>query len=167
MARTIFHVSDYPDLVRVLAVRESQIDEVDDLEDVFIHAPCCGRTVIAGAVADVRNVRGTVVRGGGIRPAADLGWLCDGCRARLFADPTKRREVNGGRIQWTESGLLEARGAPAQMVHWHQAAEWEDEMRTQAFRRGEEFKPVEARAMVEEQIVALHRRRMEADAFTE
>jgi hypothetical protein len=158
MPRTIFHVSDYPDLIRLW-----RCDRDDDplspqpeiSEDTDIFAPCCGRRVIACAVADVRGIKGTVVSGGGVRPAIDHDWLCDGCRHRLFLDPTN---------DWTESKLLEARGAPAQMVQWHRAEEWRLEMVNQCGRRGETHYPQEFYDLAIEQITLLHHRAAEAQA---
>jgi hypothetical protein len=160
MPRTIFHVSDYPDLVELW-----RCDGSDGLgpqpeisEDTDIFAPCCGRRVIACAVADVRGIKGTIVAGGGVRPPIDHDWLCDGCRHRLFLDATN---------DWTESKLLEARGAPILMVHWHRAEEWRAEMVQQCSRRGETHNPQEFHELAMEQITLIHRRDSELLAAIE
>lgn len=152
MAKHIFHASDYPDRVALWRV-DPRADPHDP--DTEIYAPCCGRKVIACAVADVRGVQGTVVSGGGVRSPVDHGWLCDGCRHRLFINADN---------PWTESSLLEARGAPIQMVHWHRAEEWRTEMTLQASRLGESYNPQEQHELALDQITAIHRRDSEIAA---
>lgn len=152
--RTIFHLSDYPELLAQYVVQRAP-----EPDDWVVAAPCCGRRVIACAVADVRMVPNTVVSGAGVYPARDHDWLCDGCRSRLFCcDIPMRALPNGGLIAWTESGLLEARGAPVQMVHQHRTLEWEAEMRFQSFKRSEEHRPMDALALAQHQIESIHLR---------
>jgi hypothetical protein len=145
MARHIFNASDYPDLV--LAWRVHATDDPHN-EDTEIYAPCCGRKTIACSVADVRMVPGTVVSGGGWRPPKDHDWLCDGCRHRLFIEHADA---------WSESKLFKARGAPIQIVHWHRAVEWQEEM----VRRvgGTPHNPQEMHELATEQIVTIHKRK--------
>ena len=156
MAKALFHVSDYPELMRELAVYPEAFDPEN--EDTFIYAPCCRRVVIACAVADVRKVRGTIVSGGGVRPEKDHNWLCDGCRMRLANDPRPLRELpNGQRIQWTESGLMEARGAPPEMYHRIREEEWMTETRSQAAQRDEGLEPEAVRALFRERLAQIRR----------
>lgn len=76
-------------------------------ENTEVRAPCCGRRVIACAVADVREIAGTVVAGGGFLAAQDHDWLCDSCRSRLYRDAAN---------DWTPSKLMTLCGAPPEGV---------------------------------------------------
>lgn len=84
-----------------------------------VYAPCCGRRVICCAVVDVRHVPGTFVRGGGIDPTIDQDWLCDACRARLFAD-----KASG----WKPSTLLVLCDVPAVAIRAMRIRERMDEI---------------------------------------
>lgn len=99
-------LADEPGLTRQYRVhKDAPFDPSCTTTEVF--APCCGRRVAADAVLDVRGVPGTVVRGGGHRPAKDHDWLCDGCRDRMI------REAGN---PWTAATLMEQCGAPIDAV---------------------------------------------------
>jgi hypothetical protein len=101
----------------------------------MVVAPCCGRRTAADTVLDVRDVPGTVVRGGGHQPAAEHDWLCDACRGRLIADPSN---------DWTRSALMSACGAPVDMVREHRARELADDRRRADFAAGRDHRPGDA-----------------------
>lgn len=79
-----------------------------------VRSPCCGRRTPADTVLDCRHIKGTVARGGNVRPAKDHDWLCDGCVHLLWRDPSNA---------WTPSTLFDAMGAPDAIVVHHRARE--------------------------------------------
>lgn len=101
--KTLAHA---PDRMRELRVFQD-VPFDPTLSNTEVFAPCCGRRCAADCVVDVRDIPGTIVRGGNRREAQDHDWLCDGCLFLLYADPSS---------DWTKSMLMEARGAPAALV---------------------------------------------------
>lgn len=97
-----------------------------------VYAPCCGRRTMADVVLDVRRVPGTVVRAGGVRSPVDHDWLCDGCRHRLYADPSN---------DWTPSRLHSAVGAHPDLVRAMYAHELADEVAQLNHRHRGEHEP--------------------------
>lgn len=166
MEQWSFTINDFPDLCRPYLVDPSSDPSVGTSE---IYAPCCKRKTPADTVVDVRAIEGTVVSGGGAFEPRDHDWLCDGCLHRLYADPTN---------EWTKSKMLEARGAPAALVHRHRAEEhqgeivWEMSYGTPWPQIARGFKPRdhEPSQIFEGALIAIeidHRAAAEAAAFTE
>lgn len=111
-------LADEPSIALHFAVDPSVFDPDSPYNNVY--APCCGRVTPAMTVIDVRSVRGTIARGGNKFARRDHDWLCDGCMQILVADQSN---------DWTHSRLLEARGAPAQLIHEYRTRELAHEAR--------------------------------------
>lgn len=125
-------LADFPDLMRELRVFEDAPFD-PKVRAIEVFAPCCGRRCPADCVLDVRNVPGTVVRGGGYQEPRDHGWLCDGCRDRLFRTTT-----------WKPSALFGACGAESVTVKSLKVRERVSELERQAVLAGLPFKPADA-----------------------
>lgn len=139
------NLSDFPEIVAKYLHKGEATHR-----NAIVRAPCCGFLRSASEIVDVRDVPGTIVKGGGVGPAKDHDWLCSGCRGRMIRDK---------RNSWTTSKLMEARGAPAQHVVDWRAREDLAEGRRAAFARGEAFKPGEYYEAALERHTKDHQRR--------
>lgn len=108
-------LADRPLLMRRFWAREGEEDAVFDssLSTTLVFAPCCGRRTPADTVVSLSGLV-TEIRGGNIRPKANLDWACDGCRHLLILDQSN---------SWTWSKLFRALGAPAEVVRHERARE--------------------------------------------
>lgn len=129
-------LADDPDLMFQLRVRRGPGDAFDRARTTTqVVAPCCGRIVAADVLIDCRDIPGTIIDAGGVRAPEDHKFLCDGCAHRMYRDPKN---------DWTKSKLLEARGAPAALVHEHRAREHATALRRADDERGQEHDPAAA-----------------------
>jgi hypothetical protein len=150
-----FTLADFPDMMRAcVADKREHSDPL--CSSTLVIAPCCGRKTPADTVLDVRTISGTVVRGGGHQEPRDHEWLCDGCVHILYRDPSN---------PWTPSSLLEARGAPAALVHEHRAREDAHERMQADFAADRSHEPGKALAEARARIVEAHRRRSLEEAY--
>jgi hypothetical protein len=78
-----------------------------------VWAPCCGRRTPAFTIVSLAGLT-TEIKGGNVRPKANLEWACDGCLHLLILD-----ESNG----WTWSKLYRALGAPPDIIRYYRAKE--------------------------------------------
>jgi len=108
-------LASFPALVAPCLVFENGDPTCSHVEVI---APCCGRKTAADSILDVRDAPGTVVAGGGHLPPKDHDWLCDGCRHRLYADPSN---------DWTRSRLYSAVGSDPEHVRMLHARELADQ----------------------------------------
>lgn len=141
-------LADFPDLVERYLLKGPASNP-----NAMVAAPCCGRRTAACTVLDVRAAPGTIVAAGGFCPPKDHDWLCDGCRSQMIRERTN---------SWTESRLLAALGAPAQIVLLWQARETVDAEEAAAHRRGETFVLGGRYEAVLAQLIAAHLRAAEA-----
>ena len=158
MQQWSYTLADYPRLVAPIIVKANG-DPRNPL--TFVVAPCCGRHTPADTIVDVRSIPGTIVRGGGYRPAEDHDWLCDGCLDRMYREPDN---------DWTLSKMLEARGAPAALVTEHRAREWMLDAEREEHARDKKRKGIEVgplRDQIKEHVDRLHRRDAELAAHQE
>lgn len=96
-------LADYPELMFELRVHRDSMAVFDPARGTTeVIAPCCGRRCAADCILDVREVPGTIVKGGGHQEPKDHDWLCDGCRDRMIREPSN---------DWSTSKLFEAAGA--------------------------------------------------------
>lgn len=84
-----------------------------------VQAPCCGRECSADCIQDYRG-----------STSLSRDWLCDGCRGRVRRDPSN---------DWTQSGLLQAAGAPWKTARKHRVQEKYRELANRKRGRGESY----------------------------
>jgi hypothetical protein len=137
-------LADFPDLMFAARVHRDAFavfDQTCPSTEVF--APCCGRRTAADSILDVRDVKGTVVRGGGHQPAKDHDWLCDGCRHRLYHDSP------GG---WTPVKLMTACRARPETIRSLKIHERLAELAREDSNAGRAHEPVKAHARAVKEI---------------